>query len=45
MPFPCFHQRQGRDIALAALPSSIVRELAEVCREAWHGGMLAGCNG
>ena len=28
MPFPCFHQRQGRDIALAALPSSIVRELA-----------------
>ena len=45
MPFPCFHQRQGRDIALAELPSSIVRELAEVCREAWHGGMLAGCNG
>ena len=45
MSFPCFHQRQGRDIALAGLPSSIVRELAEVCREAWHGGMLAGCNG
>ena len=40
MSFPCFHQRQGRDIALAELPSSIVRELAEVCREAWHGGML-----
>ena len=45
MPFPCFHQRRGRDIALAGLPSSIVRELADVCREAWHGGMLAGCNG
>lgn len=45
MSFPCFHQRQGRDIALAALPPAIVRELADVCREAWHGGMLAGCNG
>lgn len=45
MSFPLFHQRRGQDIALACLPSGIVRELAEVCREAWHGGMLAGCNG